>query len=499
MKKNDKLIKDINILYLYHYISCLIIHKRLDSMKIKSLLNKAISNPVIIIATFILLCVALYNGYPLVYSDTGTYIYSGFDLFVPKDRPVAYGLFIKLFSLNYSLWFVILVQNLITAYLIFEVFKLLFKRDFRLSYILTIVFLTFFTSIGWYSNQIMPDLFTPVFILCFFLLMFNKEYKLFKTCLISFIMIYASITHFSHILIGALLIASIAFIRIFLNKSLKNNNIFITIKRLVVVGLISASSWVIIPCLNYMVESEFSFSKGGHVFLMAHLNEKGVLKDILQENCDTKEFENCKICLYKDSLPTDIDQFIWQGDFLEKNGGWDNSKEEFDMIIRKSLTGKKYLAENIIKSVSYGVIQLAHNDIGEGLGAYNEGSAPYGQVHWRFNNELNDYLNSKQNKWGGVRLNFDKLITSQWIVLFISIIIMFCFILTPLLKKIDTINMVFLFFILISIILNSLVTAGLSAPYSRYSSRVVWLLPLAIIILVINNFSLIKQMIRSKD
>ena len=36
----------------------------------------------------ILLVIGLWNGYPLVYSDTGTYIYSAADLFVPNDRPV---------------------------------------------------------------------------------------------------------------------------------------------------------------------------------------------------------------------------------------------------------------------------------------------------------------------------------------------------------------------------------------------------------------------------
>jgi len=54
---------------------------------------------VLCIGTLILSLIGLYNGYPLVYSDTGTYIYSGFDKFIPLGRPVTYGLFLSFFYL----------------------------------------------------------------------------------------------------------------------------------------------------------------------------------------------------------------------------------------------------------------------------------------------------------------------------------------------------------------------------------------------------------------
>ena len=68
-----------------------------------------------------LLAIALWNGYPLVYSDTGTYIYSAADLFVPDDRPVGYGLWIRLTSGMKSLWFTVIIQNLLTAWVLWKV------------------------------------------------------------------------------------------------------------------------------------------------------------------------------------------------------------------------------------------------------------------------------------------------------------------------------------------------------------------------------------------
>ena len=38
---------------------------------------------------------AFVNGYPLIYSDTSTYIHSAFEFLPPKDRPITYGLIYK--------------------------------------------------------------------------------------------------------------------------------------------------------------------------------------------------------------------------------------------------------------------------------------------------------------------------------------------------------------------------------------------------------------------
>jgi hypothetical protein len=70
----------------------------------------------LIIYTLVLMAPAFYNAYPLVYSDTGTYIQSGMQWELPIDRPFVYGLFIKITSLGFSLWNVIFFQCLIVAY-----------------------------------------------------------------------------------------------------------------------------------------------------------------------------------------------------------------------------------------------------------------------------------------------------------------------------------------------------------------------------------------------
>lgn len=445
------------------------------------------------IGALLLSLIGLYNGYPLVYSDTGTYIYSGFDMFIPVDRPLPYGLFVRFFSFKYSAWFVILFQNLLTAIVIYEAVKLFLGQRvyFRQVYFAIMLFLVFFTGIGWYSNQLMPDFFAPVTILAIFILLKRKTGSVFSTVLLGGILIYSLITHFSHLLIGTTLMAVVICGKAIFKQQLKD----LGIKRILYVGGIVCSGWLILPTINYVVEKQFILSKASHVFLMAHLNDTGILEKFLNENCSKPEFKECKLCHYKDSLPVDLASFIWSGKILENTGGWIESKEEYNKIVTETLKQPDYLFLNIYRSLSYGLIQLTKNEIGQGLSPYNEGSPPYGQIHWRFRNELNTYLNSRQNKWDGANLKFDTLNTIHSALIACCLFFLVFLLTSSVLRRIEPGTLLFLLFVLIAIAVNSFITAGLNSPCERFQARVIWLLPFALMLLCIKNAGVIKSAI----
>ncbi|MFW5819801.1 MAG: hypothetical protein ACOCWA_00820, partial [Bacteroidota bacterium] len=401
------------------------------------------------IGTLLVSLIGLYNGYPLVYSDTGTYISSGFEKFVPWDRPVTYGLFLEFFSVRYSAWFIILIQNLLTAFVIYQVIKLFFsdKKYFNLLYYVITLFLVVLTSVGWYTNQLMPDFFAPLFMLSFFILIMGKKVSLHSQIILSIILLLSLLTHFSHIFIGTLL----AILTIALKLGFKTRLEDLAAKRIIVVSSIVFSSWFILPAINYGVEKNFIFSKGSHVFLMAHLNDTGILEKFLDENCSREAFDGNKLCHYKDSLPTDLASFIWSGQILEKTGGWENSAEDYNQIIYSTLKQPEYLLLNLYRSFTYGMIQLTRIDIGEGLTAYNEGSAPYGQIHWRFHDELNNYLNSRQNKWGGANLNFETLNVFHTLLIVLCLFIIILIFSSSLRLVLESRALIFLIFIIIAI------------------------------------------------
>lgn len=425
----------------------------------------------------ILQVIAFYNSYPLIYSDTGTYLYTGFDLFVPKDRPILYGLFIQWFSLKKSLWLVVLTQNLFTSFLIFEVICLFVKKRQSDFFFVTISLLVIGTSIGWYTNQIMPDFFAPLLILSWVWLLFYNDHSLLKKGLVWLLFIVANCTHFSHLFLSSLLIIIIVLAQISpIRKVLRERFVF-QVKHLFNVGLLVVLSWVVIPLTNASFNGGFTISKGSHVFLLAHLNEKGILKDILNKHCDSGKLEGCSLCEEKDNLPQDIDNFIWSGDFLERHGGWENSQEQFGKIISISLKEPKFLIANLYYSALYGVSQLAQVETGEGLTSYVEHSAPYGQIAWRFPHELNAYMNSKQNKYGGVNMKFETLNIFHISLILASLFFLFYITRNATQLKISNTHIALIYLVILGVICNSMVTAGLSAPYSRYQSRVIWLIP----------------------
>ncbi len=451
----------------------------------------------LLVGTLLLSIIGLYNGYPLVYSDTGTYIRSGIEMIIPMDRPITYGLFIHFFSLGFSLWFVIIVQNFLTAYVLFEFMKLfdIKESSFSQFYLSVILFLVIFTGIGWYSNQLMPDFFTPIAALTIFIILINKKITIPSLITLGIILVYSLITHFSHLMIGTILIIVILIIKLIMKERLME----ISFRKILLTGTIILSGWLILPTINYLTDKEFAISKGSHVFLMAHLADTGILEKFLKENCNNEEYSDCKLCQYKDNLPKDLSEFIWVSNILENTGGWAGSKKEYNKIIRGTLTQPKYLLMNIYRSITYGFIQLTQNEIGQGLSAYNEGSAPHHNINIYYYNEMNNYLNSRQNKLDGIHLKHDKLNSVHLFLLILSLFVVIIILTSSFWKKIYSVSIIFLFFALTVIVINSFITAGLNSPCSRFEGRIVWLLPLAVILILVKNRDILFDYFFKKD
>lgn len=413
--------------------------------------------------------IGFYNGYPLVYSDTGTYIYSGFRVFVPDDRPILYGLFIRFFSVKQSLWLVIFVQNLIASFVLYAITEKVVKRYLHGIFLGVVGLLTATTAVGWTTNELIPDFLAPICIFIFFLLVSKNEHSRLKTAAFVGIMILSCVSHFSHLLLftalfGCLIVYQIAFDNISAYALPKNlRTIFLTL----------LLCWILIPTINYAVEQKFILNKGSHVFLMAHFNDTGILNQFLEENCNKQEYQKLKLCALKDEIPPSLAGFIWTKSFIDKVGGWQDSKEEFDFIIHELITTPKYATQSIFDSFRYGLIQLTKNEMGNGLTPEREGSAPYGQISWRFPDELNAYKNSKQNSESGLTSLFSTLNRIQFYVLiFAGLSLLYR------LRKINSWDKNVQSLLLISILgvlFNAFITAGLNAPTNRFQARVVWI------------------------
>ncbi len=72
----------------------------------------------IALAAALLVWPAVWNGYPLVFADTGTYLSQAIEHYVGWDRPVFYSLFMLPLHLTLTTWPVIAVQALLLAHVL---------------------------------------------------------------------------------------------------------------------------------------------------------------------------------------------------------------------------------------------------------------------------------------------------------------------------------------------------------------------------------------------
>ncbi len=430
--------------------------------------NNTIANIVtILLGSIILLFFAFSNNYPLVYPDSGTYINSGFEMKIPIDRPIFYGLFIRHMSLATSLWYVVFAQSLILTYLLYLLFRENFNRStFRIYFIVAIFILTLTTGISFNVSMLTADLFTSLLFLSFYLILFatnlNKKDKLF----VHFIFVLSLFTHNSHISILFITLICIAILYGFKNKL--NLQFPFNFKRILYTASAFLFAILLIPCMNYFIGKKFIISQSSHVFIMHKLNDDEVLEPYLDEYCEKKQYA---ICEFKDKLPWDL---IWDPNSpITKDGDWNKFKEEDNRIIRDILTTYKYSKKIFLKRIQQTFRQVFNFDTGDAP-TDDMINPPLNAINQFFNDEKKEFLSSQQVT---KKLNFNLLNYIQSVTIFLSILI-FVLIFLLNIKWLDAKFKSAILILMIYEFSNALVCSTLANVLDRYQSRVIWLIPI---------------------
>jgi hypothetical protein len=267
------------------------------------------------IGSLCLMMDAFYNGYPIVYSDTSTYIASGFELETPFDRPITYGLFLRATSLNgISLWLVIFAQAfLLSSLLLLAMRRFTDHKHYLKLGLLGILFLSLFTGVSWTVSQLMPDIFTAIGFLLIILIAAGR-YNRSVTIILYSLFFVTSAMHISHVLLFTLILSIIFVLRRFL---IPTEVYSFSKSRLIILLLLTIGS---------IGTMSSAISKSKHVFFMGAMVEHGIAKQYLDEHCTDG---NYKLCMYKDSLPQRAYEFVWdERSPLNKLGGWKQTKSQ---------------------------------------------------------------------------------------------------------------------------------------------------------------------------
>ncbi|UOQ80806.1 hypothetical protein [Hymenobacter sp. 5414T-23] len=347
--------------------------------------------------TALVLCSAgLYNGFPLVTSDSGTYLDSALRLVVPEDRPITYGLFVRLTSLKFSLWLVIFAQALLLAWLLLRYVQLLVPRlgHNRAVQIGLVALTTWLTGVSWFCSQLMPDIFTAAGVLALGLLLIGLALGRWERVALLLTTLLSALMHSSNLLTFTLVVAGFG-VAAGLTGVFRRG--VVQFRQWLLVTAVVLSGWLVLPALHAALGGGFAISRASTAFLMARLVESGVMDEFLSRNCDPAD--QYRLCAYRDKLPNDAIAFMWDGNSpLYQTGGVLANQQEYGQIIRRVLTSPRYYPYLISETIQAGLRQLTHIGHGDGLTPFRENTNPFWKVGEFTHYELKEYMSSMQNR-----------------------------------------------------------------------------------------------------
>ncbi len=420
-------------------------------------------------ATLLIAILAFYNRYPLVFSDSGTYIRGAFLLEPPPDRPIGYSLIIRAVTWQSTLWTVVLFQAGMMAWLLWETLRKVLPAQvvlWRAHLLLTLV-LVLFTSLPWYAAQI---IFTPMIALILYLLFRAPELGWMKRGFLWICLFFFLITHNAHVAMAVLLLGGMALVRLTGKHWLAWPRFWPNlIGMLAVLGAgVGFISWY-----NGQHGMRPVFSPASNVFLAARLCENGMLGDFLDEHCGERQYV---LCPYKDELPMVPVQFIWGDSSMVGRIGPQLTVADSALapIVHDLLSEPAYFLRFLRSSMVASVVQLFQVNAVMGMSPSMEGSAPYGEVADRLPHELSSYVADMQNNG------------AWWDTIFFSRVVQFTMLLSVLVlawtrdrwwahPQISSLVPLLIGWVL----LNAVVTASLANVFDRLQSRVAWLVVLA--------------------
>lgn len=430
---------------------------------------------------------AILFGYPILHPDTKTYAYSGFSNFIPFDRPIGYGWFLKYVSLSFSFWLVVIAQSIILVLQVQWINKHVFRFiEYRA---ITAVLLTVLSVISYaslYTSMLMPDIFAVYIILGFWLVIFARDLPTPVKVFTFILLAYCNFSHFSNIALS-IFMTLLLIIYSFLKKEKKVYRLSFYFIAILIVSLIATKF------VNKAVDGTEKLSKGKNIILMARLIEVGVIQDYLQ-NYDKE---------YKYSLTHEIDRlnslnsvadFVWNPDSPLFDGDcseisykhcWEVKSDEYGKIIKNTLLTPRYairvtwryIKDSFRQFFTFQAKNHFYNNPENNIGINVEKNLPADYPYYIAAVQMNTSINSSAIN------SFNKYIF--WISLLFGLLIIINR------KKSPVVFKSFLFLI-IALSANAIVCASLSNVVGRYQGRVVWLIPLIVLLYFINSYQKVR-------
>jgi hypothetical protein len=416
----------------------------------------------------LLLLPALWNGFPLIYSDTGGYLSRPFEHSLLIGRSALYGAFLAA-GIPFDFWPNVLIQAGAAAWTILLVVRTheLAARP-KVAAGLTL-FLTAATGLPWNASMLIPDVLAPVSALALHLLAFRRDAlsRLESGGLVA-LLAFAFASHMGTLGLGAAMLAAYALLRPFAGR------LRMARPRIAVPAAALGLGIALALFSNLAIAGKFAFTPGGINFVFGRLLQDGIVQRYLAEQCPDPSL---RLCEHRAEIPDDANDWLWAwGTLFYKLGGPDEFGPEAQKIVVATLA--RYPGQHLATALQATGAQLLHLKTGGGVNPHDTQDAVW---------NLTRYAPGVMPRFKVARQQHD-LFDFRLINILHVPIALGAFALLPLLliagirRRVAPQAGALALTTLIALLANAAICGALSAIDDRYQSRMAWLAVLAVAI-----------------
>ncbi len=429
--------------------------------------GRAVGVGATLMASAVILCaVAIINGGPIIYPDSGLYISDGervMRLTAPLAvRPVFYGLAVWLLDRAGTVWPVLIAQGLVIAHLTYLTLRTVGAALGAIGFLALIAALAVLTPLSWHVSHVLPDVLTGALILAIFLLGFRREQLTRAETLYLFLLAAACICfHLSNLPIALMLCAGTLLLRLVLPATRH------TVRPALAAGPV-VLALVALYAFSLGVYQRLTLTPNSPPHLMARLIMDGPGREYLETVCPGGA--DLVICKHLEELPDSYEGFLW---VFMKSVPYDDGKQiraQEGQVVRGTLA--MYPGRVLWHALENTANQIITFD----------SRTDFAQVTWEaFNRsgtmlarDAHDTLQSRGLFDGHALDDVNLLHGFIGLVSFIACLSM----LRPLFASRLYAAAWLIAFIFAGLLANAFSGGALSGVFGRYQGRVIWLLPL---------------------
>ncbi|HYZ64949.1 MAG TPA: hypothetical protein VE650_21050 [Acetobacteraceae bacterium] len=425
----------------------------------------------VLVSAALLLWPAVWNGYPLLFGDSGVYLTDGILLHMSWPRPLFYGLFMVPLHLETTIWPVVVAQALIVAVVLEAVIRCFLPGLARWVLVPVTIVLTLCTSLPWFVSQIMPDVFAGVILLTLALLVLSPARLGWAGRLVAVLATAAFITmHSTFLLIAAAILIVLWLVRIWLRDRLRWADVLrgVAVMGLAAVTVVGANAWL---------TGQASLSPYGKNFLLTRVLLDGPGKRALDRECPRPDWS---LCAFKDRLPGTVDEVLFgdEGVLVQAGGYQKVAEQAWPILLAAARAEPGALLADAVRNMAAQFVTFRTGDALIVKMRANEAT-------WRTvfpEAEQERYFASKQYRLIPLVPNWLQAVHLGCASVGLVVLVAGCWVA---LKRRRALGGVYAA-ILAALLANAFLTGALSGVFDRYQSRLVWLTVFAALLMLLD-------------